>query len=102
MSASGQTGQSEEIHSPEACASMEGLLQIDDVKADGAGLRSPGPHAMADRLAGILGNQPLELGLGALMVEISLAGIAKEPGELRPAVGRAHVDNANSLDPRPG
>src|SRR5579863_4582595 len=54
---------------------------------------------MADRLLGILRHQALQLGLGPFMVEMGRAGLGKEAGELRPGIGRAHIDNADRLDP---
>ena len=55
---------------------------------------------MADRLLGVLRHQALELGLGLLVFEIGRAGAGKDAGELRPGVGRTHVDDADRLDPR--
>ncbi len=55
---------------------------------------------MTDRLLGVLGNEVLELALCSLVVEEGTAGIAKQRCELRPRIGRTHVDNADRLDAR--
>ena len=47
------------------------------------------------------GISAFELGLGILVFQESLSGAAKDAGELRPGVGRAHVDDPNSLDAGP-
>ena len=57
---------------------------------------------MADRLLGVLGHQALKLGLGLLMLEMGGAGAGKDAGKLRPGIGRAHIDDADGLDPRLG
>ena len=56
---------------------------------------------MADGLLGVLRHQRLEFGLGALMVEKGRARRAEQPGEFRPGVRLAHVDDPDGLDPRP-
>src|SRR5215510_8171652 len=53
--------------------------------------RAQGPHAMADRLLGILRHEGLELALRAFVVEKRTPGIAKERSELRPRIRRAHI-----------
>src|SRR3974390_2032876 len=64
-----------------------GGLRVENVKARCARFRALGPHAMADRLLGILGHQRLELGLGALVVEERATGVAEERREFRPGIG---------------
>src|SRR5689334_1992826 len=77
-------------------------LQVDELEAHGAGLGALRPHAMADRLLGILRHQLFELGLGPLVVEEGGPGGAEQAGELSPDIGGAHVDDADRLDARPG
>src|SRR5207302_5106611 len=62
-------------------------LRAQKVKADGAGFGALGAHAMADRLLGVLRHQPLQLGLGLLMLEIGRPGAGKDAGELGPGIG---------------
>src|ERR1700728_2368841 len=70
------------------------------IKTDGAGLRALGANAMAGCFLGILRYEPLQLGLGAFMLEMSRAGAGKDPGELRPGIGSRHIDHAHGRDPR--
>jgi len=51
---------------------------------------------MADRLPGILRHQVLELGLGLLVLEMRLPGVDEDAGVLRPGIGSAHIDDANT------
>ena len=62
-------------------------LHFKQIEADGAGFRALSPHAMSPRLLGILGHEPLEFGLGILVLQKGRSGLAKEPGEFRPGVG---------------
>jgi len=78
-----------------------GCLQIEEIKAHRSRFGAPRPQPMADRLLGIFGEQRLKLILSSLMFEISWPGPAEERCELRPAVGRAHIDNTNGFDARP-
>src|SRR6476619_8538180 len=57
---------------------------------------------MPDRLLDVLRHEAFELRLGVLMLEVGLACAAKNVGEFRPSVGRAHVDDPHSLDAGPG
>jgi hypothetical protein len=57
---------------------------------------------MADRLLGILGDKALEFSFGFLMLKVSVSGPSKYPGEFRPCIGRAHVDDPDRFDGRPG
>src|SRR5437660_10042305 len=68
------------IVSLERC--MACLLRLDEVEAHCAGLRALGAYPMAEGFLRIFGDQVLELGLGLLMLERSLPGIAEEGGEL--------------------
>src|ERR1700733_727902 len=52
---------------------------------------------MPDRFLGVLWHELLQLSLGPLMVEIGRPGLGKDRRELRPGIGRAHVDNANGI-----
>ena len=74
---------------------------VQDIEAHRARFRALGSHAMPDGLLGVLRHQGLELALGPLVVEKGLAGVAEQPGELRPGIRRAHVDDADGLDARP-
>src|SRR5271166_2880036 len=56
---------------------------------------------MPGRLLGVLRHEAFELRLGVLMLEVSLAGPPKDIGELRPGIGRAHVDDPHRLDAGP-
>src|SRR5260370_15381448 len=55
---------------------------------------------MSDRLLGVLGNERLELAFGPLMIQKGGSGAAEQRGKLGPRVRRAHIDNADRLDPR--
>src|ERR1700688_2265192 len=72
------------IDSLERC--MAGL-HVEEIEADGARLRALGPDAVAGRLLGVLGHQTLEFGLGVLVLEKGVSGLAIDPGEFRPGVG---------------
>src|ERR1019366_10206062 len=76
-------------------------LYFMELKTDGAGFGAFGPHAMANGFPGVLRHQLLQLGLGRVMIEIGPPGPAKHPGEFRPGIGRTHIDDPDSLDPRP-
>ena len=54
---------------------------------------------MAGGLLGVDRHQALEFGLGLFMVEMGLAGLRIDAGELRPSIGAAHIDDADRLDP---
>ena len=56
---------------------------------------------MPDCLPSILGHQGLELVFRPLMVEKGPAGVAEQGGEFGPGIRRAHIDNADRLDPWP-
>src|SRR6266540_863829 len=75
-------------------------LRLQHIKAYGTRFGALGPHAMADRLLGILRHEGLELALRAFVVEKRTPGIAKERSELRPRIRRAHIDDADRLDAR--
>src|SRR6266436_5150928 len=78
-----------------------GMGGLQQVKAHCPGFRTPGFHAMADCLLGILGHQGFELALGPFVVEKGAACVAEERGELGPGIRRAHIDDADGLDARP-
>ena len=75
-------------------------LHAKDIKAHRTGFGSFGSYAMADRFLGILGHKGLELRLGILVLEVSLARAPKYAREFRPGVGCAHVDDPHRFDPR--
>src|SRR5258708_2596414 len=80
------------IDSLECCIAC---LHLEDIEADGARFRAFSPDAMADRLLGVLGHQAFQFGLGVLVLQKCRSGLAKDPGEFRPRIRRAHVDDAN-------
>ena len=51
---------------------------------------------------GIFRHESLELGLGGLVLEVGRSRATERGSELSPSVGRAHVDDADGLDPRAG
>src|SRR6516162_4406254 len=76
-------------------------LRLQHIKAHRSRFRALGLHAVPDRLPGILGHQGFELAFRPLVVEKGAPGIAEQRGELRPGIGRAHIDDADGLDARP-
>src|SRR2546427_4862215 len=77
---------------------MGRLLRLQHIKAHRARFRALGFHAVTDGLLGILRHQGFELALGPFVVEKGTPGVAEERGELRPEVGRAHIDDADGVD----
>src|SRR5215469_8038944 len=77
-------------------------LHAQDIKAHRTGFGSLGSNTMPDRFLGVLGHKGLELCLGILMLEVSLARAPKHAGEFRPGIGCAHVDDPHRFDPRAG
>src|SRR5271169_3850691 len=75
---------------------MTALLD-EEVEANGAGLRALGADAMADRLLGILRNQPFQFGLSVFVLQVGLARPGKDAGKFRPGVGAAHIENPDRL-----
>src|SRR4029077_13038631 len=73
-------------------------LDLNEIEADRTRLRTPRLNAVTDRLLGILGHQALELGLGLLMLEMSLPGADEDVGKFRPGIGGGHIDDADRLD----
>jgi hypothetical protein len=49
----------------------------------------------------VLRHQSFEFAFGPFVVEKGLPGVAKERGELRPGIRRAHIDDTDSLNARP-
>src|SRR5215472_14571414 len=78
-----------------------GRLLLQHIKSHRPRLRALGFHAMPDGLPGILRHQGFELALGPFVVEKGAPGVAKERGELRPGIRRAHIDDADGVDARP-
>src|ERR1700704_2760810 len=76
-------------------------LHAQDLEAHRTGFGALGSDVMADRLLGILGDKPLELCFGVLVLEIGLTRAPKHTGEFGPRVGRAHVDNPDRFNARP-
>src|SRR5262252_1005921 len=83
------------IASLERC--MAGL-QFEQIEADGAGFRALGADAMPNRLPGIRGHEALQFDLCVLMLQKCRSSLAKDRGELRPGIGRTHINEANGLD----
>src|SRR5262249_18118544 len=79
-----------------------GCLRLEDVEADGAGFGATGSDPMAASLPGVLRDERLDFGFGALMLGVRLTGSHEDAGEFGPTVRRTHVDHADALDPRPG
>src|SRR5262249_21628735 len=77
-------------------------LHAQDIKAHRTGFGSSGSDAMPDRLLGVLGHKRLELRLGILMLEVSLARAPKHTSEFRPSIGWADVDDPHRFDPWAG
>src|SRR5215469_8356439 len=61
-------------------------LDLKEVEADRARLRTFRSDAMADRLLSIFRHQAFELGLGLLMVEVRLPRADEDVGELHPGI----------------
>ena len=81
---------------------MAGCLHLEQIEADGAGLRALGPHPVPDRLLGVLGHQPLEFELGPLMLEEGGARGPEHPSEFRPGIRSTHIDDPDGLYARSG
>src|SRR5215469_15718637 len=64
-------------------------LDLKEVEADRARLRTLCSDPMADRLLSIFRHQAFELGLGLLMLEVRLPRPDKDVGERRPGIGSA-------------
>src|SRR5262249_23869947 len=77
-----------------------GCLHLQHIKAHRPRFRALGSHAVSDRLLGILGHQGSELAFGSFVVEKGTPGVAEERRELRPGIGRAHIDDTDGLDAR--
>src|SRR5262245_27167300 len=86
------------IDSLERCMAA---LHVQDIKAHRTGFGSFSSDAMAGRFLGVFGHQRLELRLGVLMLEVSLACAPKHAIELRPGIGCAHVDDPHRFDSCP-
>ena len=71
------------IDSLERCM---GCLLAQNIEADGSGLRPLGPDTMPHGLLGVFRHQPLELGLGALVLQKGRPGPAEHPGHLGPGI----------------
>src|SRR6516164_7009976 len=78
-----------------------GRLRLQHIKAHRARFRALGFHAVPNGFPGILGHQGFELAFRPLVVEKCAPGAAEQRGELRPGIGRAHIDDADGLDARP-
>src|SRR6266545_7424549 len=104
---SGLTSSAWAFAKAEASAATDSLdrgmvcLRLQHIKTHRPRSRALGPHAMADRLLGILRHEGLELALRAFVVEKRTPGIAKERSELRPRIRRTHIDDAESFDAWP-
>ena len=56
----------------------------------------------SDGFLGIFRHESFELGLGGLVLEEGRSRATERGSELSPGIGRAHVHDADSLDPRSG
>src|SRR6516164_8595176 len=74
-------------------------LQLQNLKADGAGLRPSGAYPVPCGFPGILRYQGFELCLGPVMVNRRRPGQPIEVCKLGPGIGSAHVDASDGLDP---
>jgi hypothetical protein len=74
-----------------------GRLYLQHIKAHRPGFRALCLHAMPNGLLGILGHQGFELALCPFVVEKCASSVAKERGEFRPGIRRAHIDDADGL-----
>src|SRR5277367_2552710 len=77
-------------------------LHVEKIEADRARLGAFGANDVSRGFLGILGHQPFQLRLGALVFEEGGAGRAEQAGDFGPGIGFAHVDDPNCLDPRRG
>src|ERR1700694_2001732 len=75
-----------------------GGLRLKDIEADGAGFGAAGPDPAGAALLGVLGGERLELPLGSLVFDTSLARPEKNAGDFGPAVRGAHVDHTDGLN----
>src|ERR1700733_3415113 len=75
-------------------------LHVEKIEADRARLGAFGANAVSRGFLGILGHQPFQLCLGALVFEEGGAGGAEQTGEFGPGIGFAHVDDPYRLDSR--
>src|SRR5207247_9777372 len=76
-------------------------LPVQNVEAHGAGFRASGAYAVANGLLGVLRHQGLQLALGEFVLVVGFTCLAKDAGELRPAVGGTHVDDPDGLNVGP-
>src|SRR5215218_2331209 len=92
----------------DAMAAIVGLdlcmsgLRLQEVKSHRAGLRAFSADSVPGGFLGVLGHQGLELALGPLVVEKGLPGLSEQPRKFAPGIGGAHINDSDSLDPRPG
>ena len=55
---------------------------------------------MTDGLLGILRHELLQVGFGRFMLRVGGAGLPEDGCEFAPAVGGAHIDDADRFQPR--
>src|SRR3954471_19445903 len=84
------------------CSLQRCIATAQQIKADRAGLGSPGPDAVAGRLLGILGNEFFQLCFCQLVLAIRRSGPHIGGSKLRPEIGRTHIYDPDGLEPRPG
>jgi hypothetical protein len=73
-----------------------------DLKAYRASFRTFGTEAVPRCFPGVLGNEPLEVELCRFVLFMRCSGTSICCRELCPAIGQAHVDNANRFQARLG
>src|SRR5580704_4798881 len=76
------------------------ILGMQELKGDGTGFGALGAHAMADRLLRVLRHEALQFSFGAFVFEKCRVCSRKRAGEFCPAIGRAHIDDADRLNAR--
>ena len=62
-------------------------LHIEEIEADGAGLRSFGADAVADRLLCVFRYKAFQLGLGSLVLKMGRPGPQEDRRKLCPSIG---------------
>src|SRR5271168_2332378 len=75
-------------------------LHVEKIEADRARLGAFGANDVSRGFLSVLGHQPFQLRLGALVSEEGGAGRSEQAGDFSPGIGFAHVDDSHRLDSR--